>query len=739
MKYIKIAICIGLIATLLLTAACNRNGNGTTEDVVTGTSRNDSNRTTGRYVEVDITPPIDGWFMNLISYDGTLVAFDTGLSTRYDSTNNGTTWTQSPGPGNDTDRFAGIRTAAFLPDGRLLAYIQGEGMTKISPDGTTEHFPIDEIDSAIADGDSHNVSLIQILDNERVMLTYNIDWFARFMREHEIDDFVQQPSSMMRGTARTTEVRAGNFSGGGGNFAFGDMPTTAIHSIATGQQISEQETPNPLGANRHGDIYTMQGHSLLRYGANGYVDTILDGTAFAFGAPNNSVESVNSIYGGDGSIIVNILADWQYSRLFKYVWDANATIDPNKTISIWSLEDNALVRAAITEIWRLNPDADITYEIALSGDTAISASDAIRTLNTRLLSGRGPDILILDGTPIDSYAGRGMLLDLTGRIDTSGIYQNLLAPYISDGQLHVVPTQFFIPALLGNDHTLNDIPTLAALAEAVVNGNPAAPPTREFVLGGIPEAERALMGFNDLEELFDIMWHANAPAFIYDNRLNSDALREFLGVIQAISDMYDLAAQNDMMGGMGVFSVVGSGGGGRVNMLSGSLMQYITQSTNLAAFTIDNLSLLHMMVGQMGLDASLTIFPGLTQGVWLPSTIVGVSADTNVEDFAIEFVNTMLSLEVQQVNHGEGLPITRPGIQAQINLIDEQMAELDMYLFDFDMDALINQLQTPALIETTLREMIWSSVERLCTGRTDLEGAVQEIEQNIRNYLAERS
>ena len=736
---------LGLLGILLLATACNNNDGGSNATAAT---------TTGRYVEVDITPPIDGRFISLVANDGTLVAFDEGLRTRYDSINGGETWTQSPGPGSGTDRFMNVQAAAFLPNGRLLVYEQGEGMVAVAMDGTAEHFPIAEIDDAIAEGDSHIVSLIQMLDNEQVLLTYSVDWIARFMRENDISNFVQsietggdededngEPVQGHRigggGTARTTEVRVGgNVASGGGDFTFfGEMATSAIHDMNTGSLISAREVPMPVGANIHGDVYAMQGHTLMRHAANGNIDTILDGTAFAFGSPFNSAASVQPL--ADGGFIVNVLVDGQFNRLYKYIWDENATIDPNKTITIWSLEDNALVRAAITEIWRLHPDADISYEIALSGDTAISASDAIRTLNTRLLSGSGPDILILDGAPIDSYAGRGMLLDLTGRVDASGIYQNLLAPYMDGGQLHVIPTQFLIPALMGSPTTLGEVPTLAALVESIVTGNPASDMQRGMMLGGIPEAERAQMGFTDLAELFGIMWQANAAAFINNNQLDSAVLREFLAAIEAISNMYELTVQDEMMGTAGVFMAVGTSGGGRANMLSGSLMDFMMQSTNLAAFSIDNLTLLQMMMVRD--DAEITTFPGLTSGAWMPSTIVGVSADTAVADFAIEFVNTMLSLDVQRINHGEGLSVTRQGIQAQIDQINEMMIEFDMDLFDFDVDALINRLQTPALIETTLREMIWQTVERLCTGRIDLEGAVQEVEQNIRNYLAERS
>jgi ABC-type glycerol-3-phosphate transport system substrate-binding protein len=770
-----------LIIVLLFATACA--GNGETENTQGRGNAGTDSTATGRYVEIEITPPIEGLFTSLVAPDGTIVAFDEGFGTRYDSADNGDTWTQSAGPGSGDERFEGVRAAAILPNGNLLVYLQDHGMTTVSPDGTTEHFPIAEIDSEIAEGDTHIVSLIQVINDEQILLAYNVDWIARFMRENNTGGMMQRveingedphldedeedneddeaedsnenanvavtPRTGGPQTFRTSEttqvtVSGGRMGGGGarmGAFTMGGRfeSTTAIHDIATGERVFDiEEIQGTLGASNDGEVFSLWGHSILRHSfAEGFTGTLLDGTAFTFGSPTGMAVSAQALE--SGCILVNVLIEGQFNRLFRYTWDSNANIDPEKTITIWSLNDNELVRAAITEIWRLHPDACITYEIALSGDTGVSVSDAVRTLNTRLLSGRGPDILILDGAPIESYAGRGMMLDLVGKVDTSNVYLNLLAPYVDNGQLHVIPMQFSIPALLGSEAALEEVPTLAALVESVVTGNKSAPVIRgEGMLGGIPEEERAALHFNDLEELYDIMWQANSPAFINNNRLDSDMLREFLGAIEAISNMYELAEQNETANNMLVVGAsVGGRGNGRPNMFSGSLVNYMMQSTNLGAFAITNLPMLQMMMARN--DAQLAIFPGLVQGAWIPSTIVGVSADTSNPDFSIELVNTMLSAQVQQIHHGIGLPVTREGIQMQIDLMNESLAEFDSPLFEFDMDALTSQLNTPTIIETTLREMIWDTVERLCTGRIDLEGAVQEVEQSIRNYLAERS
>jgi hypothetical protein len=254
----------------------------------------------------------------------------------------------------------------------------------------------------------------------------------------------------------------------------------------------------------------------------------------------------------------------------------------------------------------------------------------------------------------------------------------------------------------------------------------------------IPEEERSELYFSNLEELFDLLWISGSSTIINNNQLNADALREFFVATQAISNMYELTEQPQYGNRMGMMAVR-MGGAMSMPSLPGSLMQYMTQSTNFAAFTIDHLLTMQMTLNREG--SSFELFPGLTEGAWKPSTVVGVSADTNVSSFATQFVNTMLSTEVQSINHGQGLPITKRGLAEQVDTMNEQFADvdgIDMY-FDINNFNIISSLQTPALLEITLRDMIWNSAERLCNGTIDVEGAVREVEQSIRNYLAERT
>ena len=52
------------------------------------------------------------------------------------------------------------------------------------------------------------------------------------------------------------------------------------------------------------------------------------------------------------------------------------------------------------------------YKVAMGQDAAGTEQDYIKALNTELLAGTGPDVLVLDGLPIASYIQKGVLAEL---------------------------------------------------------------------------------------------------------------------------------------------------------------------------------------------------------------------------------------------------------------------------------------------------------------------------------------
>ena len=63
---------------------------------------------------------------------------------------------------------------------------------------------------------------------------------------------------------------------------------------------------------------------------------------------------------------------------------------------------------------REHTDVYISYEIGCAGEEGFNWEDALKSLSTQLLAGKGPDVLDLTGLPWESYAEKGVLLDLSG-------------------------------------------------------------------------------------------------------------------------------------------------------------------------------------------------------------------------------------------------------------------------------------------------------------------------------------
>ena len=832
-------LCLLLAACLLFATAC---GNGEKNS-------NKYDPGEGRYVETDITPPIDGLFTSYLTADGTIVCFSYGLTTRYESADGGASWSESPGPGRGSERYLSAQTGTLLSDGSLLVFIMGEGLEIVSMDGSSRHYPSEEIDKAIADGESVIVSLLEALDN-RLLISYMIGGFTQQTRNgapvgagpgpvtqdapqgaqqispgstqgaQPIDPGSTQgaqpidPGGNVQGAqpidpggasspvtsenAPNNPSTPGNRTSGsttGGPSSMSMNTKTLLCDLSTGQIIASLPVDNAMaaasdggslylmdsagnvslynmndgkpsdkqnvrfsatqadpvgmrGAARmggnggntlalgvDGNLYAALEGSLLFADSDGNIGTALESTAYSIGAPRNNVSSMFTL--ADGSIVINVSSNWQENRLYKYVWNENVTINPDKILTIWSLEDNNFVRAAISELRKKHPDSLITYEVALDGKSAVAASDAIKTLNTRLLGRDAPDVILLDGCPADNYESRGLLLDLSGLIDTSDIFDSLSGAYVNNGKLYYLPTQFLMPMLMGSADALAKVKNLDDLVSLAVNGNdlPASGASGPRPFSGVDESERSALYFTDLKELCDTLWISCAPEIVKDNRLDKDALLKYLEAIKAISDKYGLMQSGSDSGRMGMRAAFSDGGA--ATFIPGSLMWYTMQLTHYAAFSAGNLQLLQMMMDRVG--SSLELFPGLTPGAWQPSTVVSISADATNPEFAAELIEAMLSVEVQQLNYGTGLPVTRGGLAAQVDTINARLIENGEAPFSFDPNALIVKLSSPSMGDSVLTDMMWNSLERCCKGEIDAEGAVREIEQNVKNYLAERS
>ena len=806
MKKFKRILSLVLAGSLIFLAACGNAGYGSDSSGVADGSNGSGGGIgasnlgeNGRYVEIDISPPIEGRFTGFLGADGEIICFDADLTMRYESHDNGETWSATPGPFAGSGNPYFLLASTLLPDGSILAFDFEEGLIQIFQDGKTEPYLMSEIDYALNSGGGMvNISLLQYLSDNKLLMSYSKSsgsMMSRTFGTEETDDEDAEGDNDAGGshienvpeeTDDESEYDSNVFSHWESKTLLIDMSTGEIindlsveHAIAAVSDethlflmdfgglvttynlhdgshsgktdisfMSNDSTGSGeavrmfggfggsqlLALRNDGAVYSVMGGELLLADTDGSLSTVLDRSAYAIGTPRNIVDSIFVL--DDDSLVINITSNGQNNTLYKYIWDENATFNPDKTLTIWSLEDNSFVRAAIAEMRKRHPDATIIYDVALDGASAMSASDAIRNLNTRLLGGDAPDVIILDGVAVNSYVDRGMMLDLSQLLDFEDVYSNLLSSFLNDGKLYCLPMQLTMPVLMGSSDALDKAQTIDAFVETIVSGNnnPLNLERDYDPFATLDDSQKSEIFFDDLRELYEFLWVSAASGIVNNNALDSNALRRYLEIVKAISDRLELAddhGSDDMF----AHSVVLTDGSSE-NFLQGSLTRYFMNQTNYAVFMAKNLMVLRIAMEMA--DSDLMVFPGFDPGVWQPSTIAGISADTGNAGFAAEFLQTMLSKEVQHLNYGTGLPVTRSGLDAQVESVKDMRTGSDAE-FTFDVDSIIDRLQTVSMVDAVLVDMIWDSVERFCKGATDIEGALSEIEQNIRTYLAERA
>lgn len=162
----------------------------------------------------------------------------------------------------------------------------------------------------------------------------------------------------------------------------------------------------------------------------------MEGSMYTFGSPLAAVRGFTALPGNTFALAVQTE---EGGRVLHYVFDETVSAVPDKEVRVYALNDSPTVRAAITNFQQENPDVRVNFEVGTSGGA--SAEDALRTLNTELVAGKGPDVLILDGMPLQSFIDKGVLAELSQVISADGLIPQVVDPMRTDGKLYAVPTR----------------------------------------------------------------------------------------------------------------------------------------------------------------------------------------------------------------------------------------------------------------------------------------------------------
>lgn len=424
----------------------------------------------------------------------------------------------------------------------------------------------------------------------------------------------------------------------------------------------------------------------------------------------------------DGSFLM-ITGD---SRVYRYYWDADAPAEESTAaLTVWSLENNDTVRAAIEVYEQQNPGLTVTYQVAME-DGATTREDALSALNTALLAGSGPDVLILDGLDWQAYRDKGLLADLSEWVDLSALQSNLVDPFREQEGVFVLPARFSVPVLCGAPEDLAGLDSLDALAEYLLQ-LPARPAWDYTSAGYYEQLEQPYgLGFVSVEQLLDFVLGSSAAALTEDG-VNGDAVEAVLKFVQQVGSYYGMENYKGLLSN-GVIS--GGSEGQSVSYGDGSYECFSTGNALLAWEEMLTPSYL-TAVRKDRAGVSLIQRPGLVQGAYTPRTLAAVCAGASEEAGA--FIAILFGSEVQASWQQDGMPVRADALQSSIeaNCPDPEARQ--------NVQALIDALQTPVTQpDDTVRDALLQNANALIAGDVTLEQSRTGVEDALNLYLAEQ-
>lgn len=429
----------------------------------------------------------------------------------------------------------------------------------------------------------------------------------------------------------------------------------------------------------------------------------------------------------------------QGTNLFRYSYDSEAAAAPDREITVYSLDDSSTLRHAVTVFQSTHPDIYVNLRIGMSGEDGVTLEDALKVLNTDIMAGKGPDVLILDGMPIDSYIEKGILADISDVVkevdQEDGLFSNIMEASEVDGHIYAMPARFLISLVDGDADTVAASTSLETLADRA----------EELKAQGAAEH---VMQKRDAESLLRELFYADSAAWkTKDGSLDEEKLTNYLTQAKRIYDVDQYDSDENSSSGDGIIS------GLKPNSLSSE--GQLTGEFKIAMGTLSDVSAFQLMrSAQAKTGNSYGVNNAGTVKSYIPYLMAGVTSDGNTEA-AKEFVKTLLGKEAGSATNG--IPVNRAAFDQQIADTAEAV-KYDMsiafggadsdeaYGVEYielteqdvtDFNELIEGLTTSALTDRTIQSLVLEQGEKYLTGEQSLEAAVTAILKKVNLYLSE--
>ena len=376
------------------------------------------------------------------------------------------------------------------------------------------------------------------------------------------------------------------------------------------------------------------------------------------------------------------------------------------TLKIWSLEENETIKAVLNSFRRENPDWQIIYEIATDVNGTKTKSDIIRQFNSEVYAGNGPDIIILDGLPIQTYVEKNILHDFSSEIidQKSELLPAIQKNYLSKS-CYALPSKIIIPLLVGE-------PTV--LIENLDN----------FLEQSIKMPEMSA------ENIFDICFRFFSEGLeLNKSKLKSKDVKEFLELCKKASKKWNYIKNPKIP-----------------YDYNGSWYELLTGETDIEfsyAYGLNQISNTLDAIEQTNSSYQIV------ENRFIPKGILGINNSSKNKEKAFEFIKKAIGQESQKNDLDDGFPVNVAALDSwkgrENNMMigmgdsEETMQSVGQpsqnMLERFVED--IKKVEVPIVFDEVISEMLREETMKVIQDETTIEESVKRIMNRLELYYEE--
>ncbi len=531
-----------------------------------------------------------------------------------------------------------------------------------------------------------------------------------------------------------------------------------VYDTATGEQQSKEDTlqksitesgyflaVDSLDGGK--GMYWLSSKGLFHYTFGGSVmEQLMDGSLNSLANPSFYVNRLLMLDEQNLLVAANDSSSSSPTGvvLVKFTYSADTPARPEKELKVYSLNDSREMRQAISHYQKEHTDIYVNYEVALAEENGMTVSDALKTLTTEVMAGKGPDVLILDGMPVETYAAKGILRDLTAvAADADGNYfENILHAYQDgQGQMCAIPARFMMPMA----HAGSEYYTPGEGFESFTE--------RKDVLAHM-----------EPDSVVEKFWYSCGAAWKKeDGTLDGQKVADFLARLKNAYGEFEGSEDESVE-----ITLAMEGGVSPLHKVSLDYGEFDLAgkkiNANIGLYGGGDYGLIRAVSKKLE-GGDFGMMPGQAENVFVPSMVLGVSSKSMQPEVAEAFVGYLLSADAQKLSMNRGFPVDRDAFRSVIDGHEYEPKEgqetaggMMMSVAGDSEDIreaisyemvptteeeikkltdLAEALETPALMDDVIKEAVVEQGEKVLKGELEPQAAADAIMQKVNIYLAE--